>query len=268
LARRYYRWTERVAARWATRLVTDARAMQDYYRSNYHVDSTFIPYGSQVGDPPTTTALDAFGLQPGGYYLVVTRIEPDNNTDLIVREYRRSGIRRPLVVVGSAAYPSDFSRALEREHDDHVRLVGAVYDSGALNGLYANAYAYLHGHEVGGTNPSLLRAMNGARPCVCLDIVYHREVLGEAGLFFDRAPGSLASILRELEASSDRADRAGALAAARAAARYRWDAVASAYAALFREMHRLKRGEITGFAPESYRPGDFAPGSDSSTAND
>jgi hypothetical protein len=93
-------------------------------------------------------------------------------------------------------------------------------------------------------------------------------VLGDAGLFFDRAPGSLATLLRELEASADRADRIGALGAARATARYRWDAVASAYAALFREMHRLERGEIAGFAPEFYKPGDFALVSDSSTAND
>ncbi len=260
VARSYYKWSERLSARLATCLVTDARAMREYYREQYGVDSCFIPYGSRVGEAPTEDALRRHGLEPGGYYLVVARIEPENNTDLIIDEYRRSDVRRPLVIVGGAKYETEYSRRVFSRHGGAVRLLGPVYDSAALNGLYANAYAYIHGHEVGGTNPSLLRAMDAGRPCLCLSVIFHREVIGDAGVYFERGPGSLAAILRELEADRERAEVLGRRASERAVRRYRWDAVAAGYAALFtRIVEGRWAGERVGGpgAPEVYRPEEF-----------
>jgi glycosyltransferase involved in cell wall biosynthesis len=253
-ASRYYKWTEGVCARVAARLVTDAVAMRDYYETEYGAPSTFIPYGSHVGAAATHQALERHGLAPGGYYLVVTRIEPDNNTDLLIREYRASHVRRPLVIVGGAAYPSDFSRQILAQRDERVRIVGPEYDSGALNGLYANSYAYLHGHEVGGTNPSLLRAMDGGRPCLCLDVVYHREAMGTAGVFFDREAGTLAATLTALDADPARADALGAEARHRARTRYRWDAVAAAYAELFKDLRAVRTGAQRTYRADVYQP--------------
>lgn len=256
LQRRYYKWSEKVCARLATWLVFDSRAMQDFYLREYRARGTFIPYGSRVGPPPDVSGLRTYDLTPGGYYLVVTRLEPDNNTDFIIREYRRSGVQRPLVIVGGARYPTPYTDAILAENDDRVRLIGGVYDPTVLNALYANCHAYLHGHEVGGTNPALLRAMYAARACASVDVVFHREVLDDAGVFFALKPGSLAARLLELERDPNRCRELGRRAAERANRLYRWDAVADGYARLFRHLAgrppRAKRDPGEVYLPESF----------------
>ena len=146
------------------------------------------------------------------------------------------------------------------EHGESVRLVGPIYDPAKLNGLYANAYAYLHGHEVGGTNPALLRAMDSGRASLALDVVFNREVLGDTGVFFSHTPGDLASKLRTLDGEPSRADAMGRQARERASSRYRWDAVADGYASLFRRIVQSRRNHKRAGAPdlsEVYRPDDF-----------
>ncbi len=254
-ARAYYRWCERLAARVADRLVTDSLAMRDHYLTAYGADSTYLPYGSRVGDPPWEPYLEELSLEPRGYYLVVARIEPDNNLDLVVREYRASGVDRPLVVVGDAAYPSAFSRAIFALEDESVRRLGGVYESRKLNALYAGAYAYIHGHEVGGTNPALLRAMGWGLPCLVLDAVFNDEVVDDPRSLFARRAGSLAARLRALESDPSRAAEMGRRCAERAARRYRWDAVAAGYATLFQALAGRADREALRHV---YRPESFA----------
>ncbi len=265
LQRRYYRWAESVCARIATWLVTDSRAMQAYYESVYRARSTFIPYSGDVGEAPDGTALARFGLEPGGYYLVVARMEPENNVDLIIREYRAAGVSRPLVVVGSSPFGSAYSRRIAAEADARVLCLGSIFESSILNSLYANCYAYLHGHEVGGTNPSLLRAMHGGAACLPIDVVFHREVVGEDGQYFSKEPGHLANLLAEVETKPEETRQRGAAARIRVTSLYRWDAVASAYAGLIEVAVDARRGggrphDLAG--TEFYRPRDFADAAD------
>jgi glycosyltransferase involved in cell wall biosynthesis len=260
LQRRYYKWSEKICAEVAGRLVTDSRAIQRYYRDEYGADSSFIPYSGDVGDPASDSGLAKFGLERGGYYLVVARLEPENNVDLIIREYRAANCRRPLVVVGGNPYGTDYARQIGAETDDRVLCVGGIYESAVLNGLYRNCYGYLHGHEVGGTNPSLLRAMQSGAPCIAIDVVYHREVLGDAGLFFTPAAGNLAALLTQADADPRRLGDLGAAACARATALYRWDAVTAAFANLFRALlETRKTGRPLPDDGEFYRPAEFAP---------
>ena len=230
LQQRYYRWSEWVSARLATHLVCDSPAMQRYYLEEYGTASAYIPYGGEAGGPPDEAAPARYGLEPGRYYLVVARLEPENNVDLIIREYKSSDARLPLVYVGGARYESEYSRAIFAQADPRVKCLGPVYEAALLNGLYRHCRAYIHGHEVGGTNPSLLRAMAAGAACVPIDVVFHREVLGSHGLFFSRDPGSLAGIIATLEADQSLTARLGREARARAEGCYRWDAVAAGYA--------------------------------------
>jgi glycosyltransferase involved in cell wall biosynthesis len=257
LQQKYYRWSEKVSAALADWLVTDSRAMQAYYREQYRADSSFIPYSGAVGDAPSDAALTRYGLQPGGFYLVVARIEPENNVDLIIREYRAAGIEKPLVVIGGSPYASDYANAIAAENDGQVRCMGGVFESALLNGLYKHCYAYLHGHQVGGTNPSLLRAMNGGAACVAIDVVFHREVLGDAGLFFPPQAGGLAEIFRRIDRAPEEMARRGGEARARERALYRWDAVVDGYAQLFRALATKPRRR-KALADEVYRPEAFA----------
>jgi glycosyltransferase involved in cell wall biosynthesis len=260
LQRRYYRWAEWVSARAATGLVCDSVAMQDYYRESYRAPSAYIPYGGEVGDAPDDTAPASLGLEPGGYHLVVARLEPENNVDLIIREYKASRARLPLVYAGGARYESAYSRSIFAEGDARVKCVGPVYESARLNGLYKHCASYIHGHQVGGTNPSLLRAMAAGAACVPIDVVFHREVLGDAGVYFAPKPGALGALIETLEADPARCRSLGAQAAVIAAQRFRWDAVAAGYAELFRHLHAAQRAGTRQPTPPAhavYRPEAF-----------
>lgn len=233
-ARRYYEWVEGFCARTASALVTDARAMQSYYASKWKRSSTFLAYGSESTGGVSTEGLARFSLSPRDYYLVVARLEPENNTETIVREYLASGLARPLVVVGDARYRTAYHERLFALANDRVRFVGGVYEPAVLDGLYANCRAYVHGHEVGGTNPGLLRAMAQGAPVLAVDCVFNREVAADGGRWFGKQSGDGATLFRAVDGDDALLARLGSLAKARADSAYRWDEVADGYAALFR----------------------------------
>ena len=260
LQQRYYRWSEWVSARLAPHLVCDAPAMQRYYLDEYKAASAYIPYGGEAGGPPDDSAPERCGLERGRYHLVVARLEPENNVDLIIREYKSSNARLPLVYVGGTPYESDHSRAIFAEADERVKCLGSVYDAGLLNGLYKHCRSYIHGHEVGGTNPSLIRAMAAGAACVPIDVVFHREVLGGQGLFFSRDAGSLAGIITNLEGDDSLTARLGREARTRAERFYRWDAVAAGYAEFVARIVEARRAgaSVSRIDADVYHPERFA----------
>jgi glycosyltransferase involved in cell wall biosynthesis len=237
LGRRYYLLAERAAVRWADLLVADAVGIQDYYRRRYGVEARYLAYGAPVLERPALHRLAELGLHPHGYHLVVARFEPENHVDLVLRGYLASSAQQPLVVVGSAAYGGAHVAELHRlaATDDRVRMVGAVWDQELLDALYAGASCYLHGHSVGGTNPSLLRALGAGAGVVAFDVDFNREVVGDAGLYFAE-DDDVTTALKDVEADPDAA-RARAEAGRKAVAeRYRWDDVALGYEALCHEL--------------------------------
>jgi glycosyltransferase involved in cell wall biosynthesis len=207
--------------------------MQRYYRQKYGVDSAYIPYGAESHYGPDDSVFKEFGIEPNGYLLVVARLEPENNTDLVIGEYTRTNLSLPLVVVGDSPYNSDFMARLRTLADHRVIFVGRLSDQPKLNSLYAGAYIYIHGHEVGGTNPSLLRAMHAGTAPVVLDTSFNIAVVGEIGYVFNKDSGNLARVLEELARKPDEVRQAGERAKARAQAHFNWDAVAREHARLF-----------------------------------
>lgn len=260
--KRYYRWSESVAARLATGLVCDSAEMRQYYLETYGAASAYLPYGALVGDPPNGGAPGHFGLEPGQYHLVVARLEPENNLELIIREYKASKARLPLVYVGGARYESEFSRHVMAQAGGRFRFLGPIYESDILNGLYHHCRSYLHGHEVGGTNPSLLRAMGMGAPCVALDVVFNREVLEDTGRYFSKAVGHLAAAIEAVEADPAGSARMGDLTRERARRLFRWDSVAAGYAEFFSHLVRGGGGKV----PEVYDPAAFADRDDGAVA--
>ena len=245
--RRYYQWAERLAVRWADRLIADARAIGDYYRARYGADPTFIPYGAGIHQARAHDRLPPLGLEPGGYHLVVARMEPENNVHCIVEGYVRSAARLPLVIVGDAPHAVSYSatvRSLAGSRD--VRFVGSVWDQTLLDQLYANALLYLHGHSVGGTNPSLLRAMGAGAPVAAYDVVFNREVLDDTGMYFADSR-ELEALINDAEADRDAAAARGLAGQRRVAANYDWDRVTDQYESLCREL--IDRGPETVPSP-------------------
>ncbi|MEW2359029.1 DUF1972 domain-containing protein [Spirillospora sp. NPDC029432] len=246
--RRYYRAAESMAVRWSDALISDAVGIQDYYTERFGADSVFIPYGAPILERTDTGKLAEAGYEPGGFHLVVARFEPENHVHLAVDGYRRSKAAKPLVVVGSAPYNDEYTARLKElaGDDPRIRFLGGVWDQDLLDALYAGALTYLHGHSVGGTNPSLLRAMGAGASVVAYDVNFNREVLGdEAGRFFGDAE-SLAWRVEEAEADPGGAADRGEAARKRASERYVWDDVATAYERLCEDLRarRLTRKTV------------------------
>lgn len=239
--RRYYRSAERLAVRWADALIADAHGIQQYYQDTYGAPSSFIPYGAPILTDARADLLAPLALAPHRYHLIVARFEPENHVDVMVRGFARSASPHPLVVVGSAPYSGAYTAELRRlaEADPRVRLLGGVWDQELLNALYANAATYLHGHSVGGTNPTLLRAMGAGAPVLAFDVVFNREVLGDTGLFFGDAD-ALACLIDQQEAAGEARVERGRRGRDRAAELYDWDDVTHGYERLCQSLVRQR----------------------------
>jgi glycosyltransferase involved in cell wall biosynthesis len=237
--RRYYRVAESLAVRWSDALIADANGISEYYESEFGAPTELISYGAPIIEPRAPELLSELQLEPRRYHLVVARFEPENHVDVIVRGYCASSARYPLVVVGAAPYADEYTARVKSLADTRVRFLDGVWDQSLLNELYANALTYQHGHSVGGTNPSLLRAI-GAGACTdAFAVSFNREVLGDAGRYWSTA-NDVSELVQHAEHDPDATMRRGARCRVRAAT-YRWDDVAADYEKLCR---RLAAGEL------------------------
>jgi len=240
VGRRYYQIAERLAVWWSQALIADAVGIADYYRDKFDADTDLISYGAPIIEGDAADRIAELGLRPGGFHLVVARFEPENHVDVIVDGYRRSAATLPLIVVGSAPYADEYTRKVHALADDRARFLGGVWDQELLDQLYANSFTYLHGHSVGGTNPSLLRAIGAGAATTAFDVVFNREVLGESGLYFSGAD-DVARLVEQSEADVEGTRARGRQSAERASL-YNWDDVADRYEALCRRLVSQRSG--------------------------
>jgi glycosyltransferase involved in cell wall biosynthesis len=223
---RYYRLAESMAVRWSDTLIADAQGIADYYRHEFAAPTTLLTYGAPLIGPGDDR-LAELGLEPGGFHLVVARFEPENHVDVIVEGYVRSAASKPLVVVGSAPYSDAYTAQVHAAADGRVRFLGGVWDQEQLNQLYAHAYTYLHGHSVGGTNPSLLRAIGTGASVLAYDVDFNREVVADAGRYF-LSPADVAALVDAAEADPESVQFRG-VRARELAKNYDWDDIAVGY---------------------------------------
>ncbi len=233
LARFHYRVSERLACLFPHAVVTDAVAIQDYFRRHYGKATTMIPYGGGVFNRPAGPTLAALGVEPGGYYLYVSRLEPENNARLVVAIFERLRTERKLLVVGDAPYNADYIRELRRTADPRILFPGAIYGDGYRE-LVSHAHCYIHATEVGGTHPALVENMAAGNLIFCLDTPENAEVLAGAGVLFRAGdPAAAAAALQAFEDDPDRFRPLREAARRRAAEQYDWERVTDAYLQLF-----------------------------------
>jgi glycosyltransferase involved in cell wall biosynthesis len=235
----YYRACAWLSPRLPISLVSDARVIAEWYGQHGGRGTTYIPYGTDAKRTPPGPTLHGLGLEPGGYLLFVSRLEPENHAHTVIEAYRcaggLAGLGAPLVVVGDAPYATDYRASLEAmaASTPGVRLTGYVFGPGYAE-LQSNAMVYVQATEVGGTHPALVEAMGRGASIVANDVPEHREVLGDAGRYYARNdPGALADELVGLIGDPNERERLGATAAARAAAEFSWDHVTDEYERLF-----------------------------------
>lgn len=226
LARGWYLASERLSTIFPTAVVSDAVKIQEYYQQRYGKASTFISYGAETGKVGTTDTLRRLGLEPGRYFLYVSRMEPENNALLVREAFERLDTDMRLALIGDAPYAHDYIRRVRDTRDRRIVMPGAIYGQG-YHELTSNCFAYVHATEVGGTHPALIESMGRGALVLYLDTPENAEVAGGAGLAFT---GDLTARMAELLAMPE-PERHGwrQRACDRVAERYSWDAVTSAY---------------------------------------
>jgi glycosyltransferase involved in cell wall biosynthesis len=216
-----------------TRVVTDAKSIHDYYRDQYRKDSTVIGYGADV--PQHELDLDGFNLQSGRYVLYVSRLEPENNPELVLTAWRKVHTDWPLVMVGDNRYDSGYEESLRRQADERVRFTGAVYGDGYW-ALQKHAGIFIFACEVGGVHPALIEAMASRTAVLSLETPENNETAGDATIRYRKSPDDLAQKLQPLLDDEQARQHWAALAVERANRVFCWDSVAEQYETLFKEL--------------------------------
>lgn len=214
-------------------VITDAQEMRRIYLEEFNTPSACIAYGADLETTTDSSALRQYGLEPFKYYLILSRMVPENNADLIVRAFERVRTSRILAIAGDANYRSAFVDSLKKTGDPRVRFIGHIGSPDHVKQLHSNAYAYVHGHSLGGTNPSLLTAL-ACRNCVlALNTPFNLEVLRDYGILFDRDPADLARKLQRIEDHPEQAAEYRNRAPRRIREAYTWEKITDQYEELF-----------------------------------
>ena len=235
LGRGWYCISEWLSTFLPNAIVSDARVIRDYYRERYGKESFFIPYGAETSRLESRAALDRLGLEPDGYFLYVSRLEPENNALLVVKAFEKVATEKRLVIVGDAPYARDYIAELKSTSDRRILFPGAIYGEGYRE-LLSHAFAYIQATEVGGTHPALIEAMGCGRCVLYLNTPENREVAGEAGIAFEKSPEQVAIKMTLILNNEELRCLHGNYGLARVKERYQWDAVTAQYEQLFERL--------------------------------
>jgi glycosyltransferase involved in cell wall biosynthesis len=231
-----YRISEFLATFFPDHVVTDSVTIQKYYQKKFGKGSTFIPYGAPTQKIESDEILKRFGLKNRKYVLYVSRLEPENNAHVVVQAFEKTKTDLNLVVVGDAPYNPKYIDDLKNTKDTRIVFTGYVFGQGYRE-LQSHAYCYVQATEVGGTHPALLEGMGFGNCILANDVPEHREVLGDAGVYFDaRQTENLTTRLQYLLDRPEEVEEYRTLASERARNEYSWEMVTSRYERLFRKM--------------------------------
>jgi glycosyltransferase involved in cell wall biosynthesis len=232
-----------MGAFWADRIVADSQGIKDYYDEKYDIKSSFIAYGASVVPPVKwdneklpEILKNGVNINPS-YWLLVARLEPENNIHTIINGYIKSNTKKPLIIVGNFDSPQyeEYITSIvgEKSGDKKIFFTGGIYDQDTLNMLRQNCFAYLHGHSVGGTNPSLVEAMAMKSLLLAHDNQFNREVCQDTALYFENSY-ELKNRIEEVENNPKNYLELKSKAFTRVNKEYNWDKIVGQYHELFK----------------------------------
>lgn len=214
--RKYWKISEKMMVKQADLLICDSKNIEKYIKetySQYNPETTFIAYGADIkksiladDDKKVTDWFKEKEVKPKEYYLVVGRFVPENNYETMIREFMKSGTTKDFVIITNVEHNKFYEElkvSTGFEQDKRIKFVGTVYDQELLKKIREQAYAYFHGHEVGGTNPSLLEALASTDLNLLLDVGFNREVAEDGALYWNKDNGNLAGLIDQCEYISE-----------------------------------------------------------------
>ena len=237
LGRKYFYWNAK-SVKWICPrgVVTDAREMRRIYLEEFDTPNVSIAYGANIEKTEKPEVVKQYGLEPSGYYLVASRLVPENNADLIVRAFEKVKTTRSLAIAGNANYRSAFVDRLKETKDARVKFLGHVGNAEHVKELHCNAYAYVHGHSLGGTNPALLKALGYGNCVLALGTAFNQEVLQDYGILFENDASDLARKMQDIEEHPEIAAEYRVRAPQRIREAYTWEKITDQYEELFLQL--------------------------------
>ena len=239
LGAKYFLLSSFIATKIFDIIITDSMEMQKIYKNKFNCDSMYIAYGEERRVSTHKEILLKWNIEPYNYYLVVGRLVPDNNIELIIDEFINSNSRLELVIVGDDILKDSFSKRIIANKNKKLKFLGYVFDHDELNELFCNCFAYIHGHEFGGTNPTLLQALASNIPIFALDTVFSREVLDndKYGFLFVKEKNFLANLIKSKEKNSKEIEHYRDKTFERINDFYKWDEIVSKYYNIFIQLN-------------------------------
>jgi len=241
----YFKWAAKMAVRFMDLIVTDAVAMQTIYKNEFNTDSVVITYGADSNKGASEALLNKWQLQTQDYYLIVGRMIPDNNSDIIIEGFISSSSTKRLVIVGDVPYQDAYATKIKSYQDDRLVFTGYITNGDELASLYKYCFAYMHGHEFGGTNPTLLKAMANGCAIGAIDTVFSREVLqnDQFGTYFKKDIYALSNWFQWAEANIEKLSALRLIVSNGLNEKYDWDLVTDLYLYHIKALVNKKRAE-------------------------
>ena len=238
LGGKYFYWASKLSTKLYDEIINDSDAMADFYKKEFNTDSTVIAYGSNIRYSEKPELIKKWNLKQNGYYLIVGRLIPDNNSDLIVKEFVKSNTTKKLVIVGDVPYQDEYATKIKKTKDDRIIFTGYVKDQNELAELYHNCFIYFHGHEFGGTNPAMLHALAYGCAILALNTVFTKEMLadGKYGLFFTKEENNLKSLIEQIESNIEQIEHFKSISRNRITENYTWEKITNQYIDLFHKL--------------------------------
>jgi glycosyltransferase involved in cell wall biosynthesis len=240
LGGKYFYFASWLSTKLYDRLINDSEEMRKVYLELFNKDSTVIAYGANIRESKQPQLIEKWNLVKNDYYLIVGRLIPDNNAGLILNGFIKSKSNRKLVIVGDVPFEDDYARNIKKTTDKRVILTGYVTNSDELAELYHNCYAYFHGHEFGGTNPTMLKALAYGCAILALNTRFDQEMLdnGRYGLFFDKTPQAVTTLINIVDNKDGELQKLRNISRNRITENYTWEKITQQYITLFNEMYK------------------------------
>lgn len=240
--RKYWRISEHGMVKHSDLVICDSLNIEKHIQADYkkyNPKTTFIAYGSDIlpstlsdNDPKYTNWLKQHDLRDHQFYVSVGRFVPENNFETMIREFMKSKTDKDFAIITTKddKFLAELDNKLHFSKDKRIKFVGTVYDKELLKKIRENAYAYFHGHEVGGTNPSLLEALGATKLNLLLGVGFNREVAEDAALYWTKEDGNFATLIDKADAlSEEEIELLGQKAKNRIKDAYSWEYICQRY---------------------------------------
>lgn len=246
ILKKFFKVCEGKMAKHADLLICDSVNIEKYIKEEYkkyNPKTTFIAYGSNLEKTKNedTKKIENWynekEISKNDYYLIVGRFVPENNYETMIKEFIKSKTNKKLVIITNVEKNKFYEELKEKtkfDNDERIKFVGTVYDTPLLKQIRENAYGYIHGHEVGGTNPSLLEALATTKLNLLLDVGFNKEVAKQGAMYWNKEEGNLSNLINSLENISDEEkEKYGTMAKRRIEEEYNWNKIVTEYEKIF-----------------------------------